>query len=78
LTVPGNAVQQLGLMPIQTPVLANNQNFTVGWGQWFLAVYNAIKTIPIPATNVPVNPAVVVGWQQVTVGGETYYMPLYQ
>ncbi len=78
MNVPGNAVQQLGLVPIQTPVLANNENFTWGWGQWFQAVYNAIKTIPFPTTAVPVNPSVIVGWQQVTQNGETFYMPLYQ
>ena len=78
MSVPGNAVQQLGLVPTQTPVLASNGNFTIGWGLWFLAVYNAIKTIPIPTTNTPAHPATIIGWQQVSINGQTYYMPLYQ
>jgi hypothetical protein len=78
VSVPGNAVQQLGLVPFDTEALANNGKFTWGWGQWFLGVYNVAKTVPFPTNNVPANPALIVGWQQVSINGQTFYMPLYQ
>jgi hypothetical protein len=37
------ALKQLSSVPVQTPVLANNGNFTLGWIQWFQAMYNAVK-----------------------------------
>jgi hypothetical protein len=73
-----NPIQQLSPVPVQTPPLANNGNFTLGWIQWFQAVLNSCKVIPIPSTNVPVNPTTPVSWQQVNYNGQTFYIPMYQ
>ena len=74
-----NVIQNVSLVPVQTPPLANNQNFTLGWIQWFQAVYQAIKTIPQPTTALPVNPLVIVGYQaSVNQAGQTIYIPYYQ
>ena len=66
MSVPGNAVQQLGLVPFDTEALGNSGKFTWGWGQWFLAVYNAIKYLvsiaPVISSGMPVNPVTPVGW----------------
>jgi len=73
-----NVIQQVATVPVQTPPLANNQNFTLGWIQWFQNVYQAVKTIPQTTANVPTNTATPVGWLQYQSAGKTYYMPLYQ
>jgi hypothetical protein len=74
-----NVIQQLGPVPVQTPVLANNGNFTWGWINYFQAIFNAVKTIPQPNTAVPVNPSVIAGYQaSVNQAGETIFIPYYQ
>lgn len=39
------ALTQLSPVPVQTPVLTGN-NFTLGWTQWFQALYEAVKSNP--------------------------------
>jgi hypothetical protein len=40
-----SAVQQLSPVPVQTPVLqSSGGSFSLGWTQWFQALYNAAKT----------------------------------
>ena len=74
----GNVIQQLGPVPVQTPPLANNGNFGLGWIQWFQALFNATKTIPQTTANAPANTTTPVAWLQYQANGQTYYLPLYQ
>lgn len=74
-----NAINNLGPVPVQTPVLVNNQNFTRGWIQWFQAVLQAVKTIPVVSSATPASPATIVGYTSfVNSAGKTCYQPYYQ
>lgn len=82
-----NVIQQLGNVPVQTPFTVidekghpkQNGGITLGWMQWFQALYQAVKTIPQPSAGTPVNPAVIVGYQaSVDQAGKTIYIPYYQ
>jgi hypothetical protein len=82
-----NVIQQLGNVPVQTPFTTvdeqgkpkQNGGITLGWMQWFQALFNAVKTIPQPSVGTPTNPAVIAGYQtSVNEAGQTIYIPYYQ
>jgi hypothetical protein len=63
---------------------SSGAGITLGWMQWFQAVYNAIKylagIVPTNTTAVPAHPGVVVGWASFVnpADGKTYFVPLSQ
>ena len=74
-----NIIQQISTVPVQTPPLANNKNFSFGWIQWFQNIYQACKVIPIPSTDVPANPSVIVGYTvALNSQGQKIFTPYYQ
>ena len=92
MSSPGNAIQQLSNVPVQTPPLVIKigdkgqqqiaNALTLGWMQWFQAVWNAIKYLygiaPVVGSGVPANPTTPVGFAAMIQGGQLFYVKLYQ